>query len=281
MTAPTRTGGRWELHRALGSLAERPLDRVADALGLARTLDPADHTHLFAFTALPYASAYLGVDGMLGGETAARVAGFWEAVGHVPPDPPDHLAALLDLYATLGEREQATTDPARLALLAQARAALLWEHLLPWIGIFIDLVRSARLPPWDRWADLLDRALTEAVEDHRPLPRHLAEAPPPLRSDFATSDLLVPARSGMVLTRADLAGAARRLGLGIRLTGRLPTLQYLLHQTDGEMIEWLSAHARHWHERHTRRGGPRPIDRFWAERAANTIQVLDGMLNRA
>ena len=51
----------------------------------------------------PYASVYLGPDGALGGEGADRAAGFWRASGLTPPAEPDHLTALLALYASLGE----------------------------------------------------------------------------------------------------------------------------------------------------------------------------------
>ena len=36
---------------------------------------------------------------MLGGEARDRIAGFWRALGLVPPPEPDHLAVMLGLYA--------------------------------------------------------------------------------------------------------------------------------------------------------------------------------------
>ncbi len=67
-----------ELLRALGVLCEPPEpahERVAEALCLPGRADPADHTELFGFQLVPYASVYLGAEGMLGGEAADRVAG--------------------------------------------------------------------------------------------------------------------------------------------------------------------------------------------------------------
>lgn len=274
--------GRWELIRALGALAEEPTDPVAAALALDPPLDRADHTEVFAFSALPYASAYLGADGMLGGEAGARVAGFWRALGYDPPGTPDHLAALLGLYANLGEQETASPDGARRALIRQGCTALLWEHLLPWTGVFCDLVRQARVPPWGDWADLVDETLGSQWDalgespDH--LPRHLSDAPPALTDDFEVAHLLAPLRTGMVVTRSDLAAAARSLGLGIRLTGRLPTLDALLGQAHREVVAWLADHARRWEQQHLDRSGPAPIDDFWADRAANTSVVLGAIL---
>jgi len=97
-----------EVLRALAVLCESPHPshaRVAEALDLGSTPSAADHTQAFVLGAVPYASVYLGPEGMLGGEAADRVAGFWRALGYVPPPEPDHLAALLGLLATLTEAE--------------------------------------------------------------------------------------------------------------------------------------------------------------------------------
>ncbi|MFP3914131.1 MAG: molecular chaperone [Actinomycetota bacterium] len=284
MTTSIRTSGRWELFRALGALAEKPHHAIAVSLGLGDGLAGADHTDVFTFTAPPYASVYLGAEGMLGGEAAARVAGFWQAVGYAPPHPPDHLAALLGLYATLGERES-SAQGAESALLGQGRRALLWEHLLGWTGVFCDVIRDAGISPWDRWADLVEEALTEVRDDQMAdagrLPRHLHEAPPPLDTSSQLRDLLIPVRAGIVITRADLARLARRLGLGIRLSGRLPTLETLAGQSRRQVLHWLRDHANGWERRHRARSGPAVIGRFWADRAANTSAAVDAMLAEA
>ena len=280
MTGPrSATTSRWEVFRAVGALAEHPSRQVAWALGIDDDLDPADHTEVFAFHALPYASAYLGGDGMLGGEAAARVAGFWRAVGYTDPQPPDHLAALLGLYAGLGESHDVASEPARRKMLDQARQALLWEHLLPWVGVFADVVRMSGVRPWEVWADLIGEVMEEetariATDDGLAVPRHLAEAPPPIDEDHEIAHLLAPVRSGIVLTRRDLSQAGRAMGLGIRMTGRLPTLEALLGQEPRAISSWLADHARQWEEQHRDRPGPALINRFWAERAARTATVL-------
>jgi hypothetical protein len=281
MTSPVRDT-HWEMFRALGALAEAPTGSVAVAMGLKAPLDRSDHTEVFGFHALPHASAYLGRDGMLGGEVAARVGGFWQALGYPPPESPDHLASLFGLYAGLGERETTDPDPAHRAMLTQARTALLWEHVLPWTGVFVEVVRHARIAPWDRWADLTEEALVEEWtrlgESPAGMPRHLQDCPPPLDETFEVAHLVAPARTGMVLTRRDLVRAARTFGLGIRLTGRIPTLEALLGQSPGEIIAWLADHARRWEHRHRERPGPTQINAYWADRAANTRTVLGAIL---
>jgi len=116
-----------ELFRALAALAESPgpgQARIASTLGLPGTADPPEHTELFALQLYPYASVYVGAEGMLGGEARDRVAGFWRALRRVPPHEPDHLTVLLALYAALAEQERDDPDRARRLLWGQSRKAL-------------------------------------------------------------------------------------------------------------------------------------------------------------
>ena len=128
------TGARWELLRALGAVAGDPAGAsvVCGALGLTAP-GKAEHTEVFLLNCPPYAAICLGADGALGGDAADRVAGFWRAIGVAPPAEPDHLSALLSLYASLGEAcSGARTEAARRAL-TRTRHALFWEHLWPWV----------------------------------------------------------------------------------------------------------------------------------------------------
>src|SRR5438105_1113576 len=116
-----------ELFRALGTLCEPPSpahSRVADALELPGSARDDEYAELFLFQLYPYASVYLGSEGQLGGEARDRVAGFWRALALVPPAEPDHLAALLGLYASLAEAEEAEPEEARRLLQREARRAL-------------------------------------------------------------------------------------------------------------------------------------------------------------
>lgn len=47
-----------------------------------------EHTDVLVFQAYPYASIYLGAEGMLGGKARDRIAGFWRALGGEPPAEP-------------------------------------------------------------------------------------------------------------------------------------------------------------------------------------------------
>src|SRR4029453_9462546 len=103
-----------ELFRALAVLVEPPdrpgAARVAEALGLGGAPEASAYTELFVFQLYPYASVYLGAEGMLGGEARDRVAGFWRALSLVPPAEADHLALMLALYARLCELATAETE---------------------------------------------------------------------------------------------------------------------------------------------------------------------------
>jgi len=311
-----------ELFRALGALSETPrpdLQPIADLLDLGPLPGRAAHGELFLFQLYPYASVYLGAEGMMGGEAADRIAGFWRALGQTPPAEPDHLAVMLGLHARLGELEEQAADPPARERWRHARAAFLWEHLLCWLPIFLlkldDLSgiggsgpsgssgraigASGQTPPagdagesgvaapfYLRWAALLGDALrAEAAvlplpEGPERLPLHLRAAPPgidPRRDgpEGFLASLLSPARTGMVLARADLARAARDLGLGLRLGERRVTLRAMLEQDASPVLGWLGGKAAAWAGRHLPEVHVSPsLAAWWHERAAATERLL-------
>jgi hypothetical protein len=296
-----------EIFRALGALSEAPspeLQQVADALGLGPLPDRAAHGELFLFQLYPYASVYLGAEGMMGGEAADRIAGFWRALGQTPPAEPDHLAVMLGLQGRLGELEQQAADTEARERWRHVRGAFLWEHLLSWLPVFLmkleDLgaVRDRGEPgspgkasgPVDafylRWAVLLGDALrAEAAALPMPdgpeqLPLHLRVAPgciDPRREGLEgfLASLLTPVRSGIILVRADLARAARELGLGLRLGERRLVLKAMFEQDPGPVLGWLAAEAAAWAGRHRPEvPAASPLASFWQDRAAATASLL-------
>jgi TorA maturation chaperone TorD len=274
-----------DLFRALGALCETPDHahaRLADALGLPGQPDPSDHTELFVLQLVPYASVYLSPDGMLGGETADRIAGFWRALHLAPPPEPDHLAALLGLYATLAEHELADPDPARALLWRQARRALLWEHLLTWLPPYTSAAAATAAPFYVRWAQLLRDALraeAQALSAPPTTALHLRDPAAPPDADAGLDPLvralLAPARSGLLLTRADLARGAHRTGLGLRMGERAFVLRSMLSQDLTATLGWLAAEADRWAARH-RTDEPvlGDVARAWRTRAEATRAAL-------
>ncbi len=275
------TAGRWELLRALGAVADNPADAVSasEALALPRP-DRAGHTEVFVLNCPPYASVYLGAEGGLGGEGTDRVAGFWRAIGLSPPAEPDHLAALLGLYAGLGEAAQDSRRPATVGALTRARHVLLAEHLWPWLPGYLDAVTGLGIPALAGWARLAGQAL---LAEYRPRPGSqlsLAQraAPPPVAAGGPLTDLLdtltVPVRSGFILTRRRLAVGARDVGAGYRLGERRFALRTLIEQAPAATFSWLAAEAARWSRRHARWAAGDPAQQWWARRSAHTGQVL-------
>ena len=275
-----------ELIRALAVLAEPPgteQTRLGQVLGLEGALDAAAYTDVFTLQLYPYASVYVGADGMLGGDGADRVAGFWRALHRTPPAEPEHLAVLLGLYASRAEREAAETDSARRLMWRVGRKALLWEHLASWLFPYLDKLCEIGPPFYRSWASLMAETLAAEIGVVGPpdmLPLHLRLAPPlpdPRRDGAAAfvGSLLAPVRSGVFLTRADLARAARGLGLGLRMGERRFILETLLAQDAAAMLAWLAAEARAavvGHRLHEPVTGP--VALFWAGRAEAAAALL-------
>ena len=275
-----------EVIRALATLAEpphpahAPIARVLDLPGLPR---PADHTELFLFQLYPFASFHVGADGILGGEAADRVAGFWRALGRDVPDEPDHLSALLGLYAGLADAEARESAGAGRILRRESRKALLWEHLLSWLPPYLHAVGEIAHPFYRQWAQLLGAALlSEAAELGAPdrLPLHLREAPsladPRVTGGEAfLSQLTAPVRTGMLLTRADLARCAGDVGLGRRAGERRFVLKALLSSNPEGTLDWLSREAARWRGVHEGyRAQAEAVSRFWTSRADAAHRLL-------
>ncbi len=281
-----------ELFRALGALAEPPGPeqyRLGTVLGLPGRPDPAEYTELFLFQMYPYASVYLGAEGMMGGDAADRVAGFWRAIRRLPPAEPDHLAALLGLYAALGEAERDEPEGARRLLWRQARKALLWEHLACWLFPYLTRLAAIAPPFYRAWAEVLEETVRRELGELGPvdaLPSHLREVPPlpdPRAEGLEAfmQGLLAPVRSGMIVTRADLARAARQMDLGLRMGERRFILESLVAQDAAGTLAWLGAEAQWWAAwHHEQEGLLGEVATFWAGRAG-TVAVLLGELDAA
>ena len=276
------TAARRELLRALGAYADSPAaaGTAAAALGLAPP-SAAEHTDAFVLNCPPYASVYLGPDGALGGEGADRAAGFWRAIGITPPAEPDHLTALLSLYASLGDAAADARRPATAAALARSAAALFAEHLWPWLPAYLNAVADLAIPALDGWAALTRRAVAAeraAAAAPAGLPLALRDAPeqagPGGHLSDLTAALTIPACSGIILTRRRLARGAGQAGVGHRIGERRFALRAMLDQDPAATLDWLSQEAARWAVRHARAGHGDTAGRWWTARAAHTAQLL-------
>lgn len=291
-----------ELFRALASLIEAPSPehtRVAAALGLPAAPTPAEHGRVVGQQRYPYASVYLGAEGMLGGEARDRIAGFQRALGlegepagpsesgdgystgAVPSREPDHLAALLGLLAALERWRCEEADPARKALLTQARTTLLWEHLTSWTGPYLATFERCDSAFHRGWASLLEETLAHLCADvefpdYLPAALRAASGFADPRRDGGTAfiaALLAPVRSGVILLRDDLERLGGDLGLACRAGERRYVLNAFLAQDPGRTLAWLADHAAEWSHR-VAVTSPAPIAAWWSKRAADTSALL-------
>jgi len=252
-------------------LAESPGEEhamIASALGLESVPLVAEYSDLFLFQLYPYASVYLGPEGMIGGVARDRIAGFWHAVGLGPPKEPDHLAALLGLYASLIERAGEGESKAEALLSVQAARTLLVEHLCPWVFTWLDRMQELSSGLYASWAKLLESFLMEELsgagarrcvdESGAVSLQHLRDVPslPDPRSDGSETfiaGVLASIRSGMIITRADLAGIARSLDLGLRAGERRYALEHLIAQDAERTLRALAHEARRQGDAHQHR----------------------------
>lgn len=275
-----------ELFRALAVLAEPPgrpgAARVAEALGLGDVPSEAEYADVFVFRLYPYASVYLGAEGMLGGEARDRVAGFLAALGQAVPSEPDHLALMLGAYASLAEAEGAA-GAGRRESVRGARRAFLWEHLLSWLPVYLDKLYGVAPPFYRAWGRTLRAALDAEAEElgrQGALPLHLREAaaladPRESSAEEFLKSLLAPARSGVILVRDDIARAARDLDTGVRAGERLFALRSLMGQDAAGALSRLASEADAWVALHLRRREAHgPVADWWADRAASTAALL-------
>ncbi len=306
---------RAELLRVLAACCEEPgheepgheddgpsgIAALGELVGLTGSPDRATHTELFVLELPPHASIYLSHDGMLGGKAAASVGGFWRALGIPVPREPDHLSALLALYASLLEAEDRQAEVARRDALGRARATLLFEHLLSWLPLYLPVVARRAGGFYASWASLLEEVITAEADElfcapaghpaalgttaRGLLPEGLRGPPDPPTPEEGgrqfVSALLTPVRSGMLLTRTDLAGLARQIGAGLRMGERRFMLENLLDQYPAEVICWIREQAGSFETLHASR---LPVLGYlvaaWRDRAAATGSVLEATARR-
>ncbi len=280
-----------EIFRAFAVLVEPPSaehEAIAATLGLGKPPTPAEHTDIFDFQLFPFASVYLGSEGMRGGEARDRIAGFWRALELEPPRDPDHLTVLLAAYgALLDQAETAAGDEAD--HWRHVCQVFLHEHLLSWLPIFLTRLERGGGGFYCAWAQQLRRVLAAEPLDDRlaaTLVAALREAEPlhHPRADGGEAflgTLLVPVRTGFILTRDDLAGMAEELGLGRRIGERRYVLRSLLSQDAPAVLRALARLAQDAGSAVEESGIPVSTYDWWRGCAAASAKLLASLATEA
>lgn len=271
-----------EIFRALAVFVEPPSpehEPVARTLALGALPTRADHTDLFDFQLFPYASVYLGAEGMQGGEARDRIAGFWRVLELEPPNDPDHLTVLLAAYGALIDQAESAPDDEAENWLHVSRV-FLHEHVLSWLPLFLAKLSLAGREFYSRWAAHLRNLISipdlGSVAEQLPAALREAESLPDPREAGGKAflhGLLAPARAGFILTRDDLAEIARNCGLGRRIGERRYVLENLLAQDGGRVLRALSELAGQAADQDLR-GMPASTAAWWRQRATASGSLL-------
>lgn len=287
MSRPSPASERAELLAALGAICDSPdaAEPATSALGLGR-MSAEVHTWVFVLNCPPYASIHLGVEGQLGGEAADRAAGFWRVLGLTVPIEPDHLASLLALYAQLGGAAANAAAARTRRAIEAARAALLWEHLWPWVPGYCHAVADLGCDALSEWAMMLRTVLAADLSDlpldavnraSGTLPLALRSAPAELGADAdfdrILDGLVAPIRGGIILTRGSVTRGCRTVGVGLRIAERRFALRAMFEQDPPGTLRWLSDEAQQWSDRHWSAGTDR-ASRWWMQRASATAAFM-------
>ena len=282
--AATASSQRTDLVLALAAGCDTPSagGDAHRALGL-RPMSREEHTAVFVLNLPPHASVYLGPEGQLGGEAADRVAGFWRALGLLPPADPDHLASLLALYAQLSAAtDDHSVQPRTRTAMERMTHSLLWEHLWPWVPAYTRAVETLGVDSFTAWARILRRCLLTdlpgAADDvGEQLPLALRAAPAALAEtgdvEQVLDTLVSPIRSGVILTRRGLAGASATIGVGYRIGERRFALKAMLEQEPVATLGWLAGEAERWSGAHACDGSD-IVSQWWTRRAGGTARAL-------
>lgn len=282
LSEPSRQIQPGEIFRALAVFVEPPSpehEPVAETLDLGALPSRADHTDLFDFQLFPYASVYLGVEGMQGGEARDRIAGFWRVLELEPPNDPDHLTVLLAAYGALLDQAEAAPEEDAENWLHVSRV-FLHEHVLSWLPLFLQKLGASGGEFYARWAGHLQTLLTVpelgAVGSHLPAALREVEALPDPRAEGGKAllhGLLAPARTGFILTRDDLAAIAGACNLGRRIGERRYVLENLLGQ-DGQPVLAALADFADAASRQDLTGMPEVSAEWWRDRARSSRDLL-------
>jgi len=260
-----------------------------------------EHHRLFGMNVHPYESVFLSDQGTLNTGRTARVEALYSDWGFQPPrelryGAPDHLGLQMLAAAHLSE-----------AHLREAEADWLRDHPGLWGPVLcLTVGRIAREPFYRATAALTEQVLLKGVErvQARQSGSRISEAhSQPGSTRFGNESdgvaegdgigleeligrLAIPSRLGVLLTRDEIGGLARRLELPAGILDRPLMLKNLFRaagqfQRVGELLEGLMELIRHADERYREWARAYPAwtlqARYWTDRTGTALELLTRM----
>jgi TorA maturation chaperone TorD len=265
-----------EILEALAEVIENPDPHpdILEVLELVWTRD--GFTELFDFDLPPFASYYLTIGPVLGGEPVGYLRGLLSAYlrPELQPSQPDSLSFLLRLLALLLRQQS-----------ADRALPIFYEALSPWLGTYARAIASFAPLGFTRIGALLGEVSQDwsaAMPSAFSLPYLLRSAPEPLEMkdrETVIDSLLSPIASGLILPRSELIRITHRHGLGMRPGGRRFSFQSLLDtspsETLGAILEVIATQM-NWY-----RDIDSPVALWWHRRLASTQSSVIELLNNA
>nr|ATZ76195.1 nitrate reductase delta subunit [uncultured euryarchaeote] len=266
---------------ALAEISEGvvPSQVLLDALGIDRSECQAINA-LLVGELPPFASIYLSLDGNIGGESQAEIAGFYRALSVKVPPNPDYLSSMLYLLGQIIKKEVEFfgRETPRSRAIEVAKLTLVQQHLAPWLVPY--LLRAEQVAGADAsvWVALTLELIASILESSEvPFPQQTIHADLDQRQieSFANSVEFIgwitsPRLSGVIVAPSDLANIAKSLGLATRIGRKRFVLEGLVQQGGRELLAAIGHFVSEQRDLYLSRSSEFEVLQSWSKRAITT-----------
>ena len=270
-----------EVAMALAEISEGvvPSQVLLDALGIDRS-GCESINNLLISELPPFASIYLSLDGNIGGESQAEIAGFYRAISVKVPPNPDYLSSMLYLLGQIitKEAELSDNETPRLKAIEAAKLTLMQQHLAPWLVPY--LMRAEQIAGSDAsvWVALtldLIASILESSEFSFQRQTIYSDLDQSQIESFANSVEFIdwitsPRLSGVILAPSDLVKIAKSLGLATRIGRKRFVLEGLFQQGGRDLLVSVGKFVAEQRNIHLSRSSEFLVLQPWYQRATIT-----------
>ena len=270
-----------EVAMALAEISEGvvPSQVLLDALGIDRSECEAINA-LLVSELPPFASIYLSLDGNIGGESQAEIAGFYRAISVKVPPNPDYLSSMLYLLGQIIQKEAEFSDgeTPRSKAIEIAKLTLLQQHLAPWLVPYLLRADQIAGTSASVWITLTLDLITSILElSEGPFSQQIINDDPDQGQieSFANSVEFIdwitsPRLSGVIVAPSDLANIAKSLGLAARIGRKRFVLDGLFQQGGRELLEEIGKFVAEQGDLYLSRSSEFEVLQPWSKKAIIT-----------